>query len=490
MVALAIPPAILFAEKIAQLLQTVEWLYPPLGEFKGQTAFKSWPNRLPTIDQLASLRRKGLLDENTYFDNAERLGYDRNYSKHFYGLTEQPLSVGDYIALYRREKLSYAQLTSKLLTLGLTQEDITNALSATEYFPPPSDLVSFAVRDAYSQDIVNRFQLLEGLPQRFLDEAKKSGMPTDMAKLYWSAHWRLPSATQGFEMFHRGLIAQDDLNSLLQALDYSPFWRDKLTKLSYRTLTRVDVRRMYKLGVLDEEKVAKSYRDIGYSPEDADAMTAFTVKYEQSEGEGLTRESVLSAFRNDYITELEAVEYLQLLGMGKDVIQFYINLTNSQKDMADLTELADYLRQNYLSGNITMEQAVQEFISNGAPQALIQSFQMKLRTRALQRVKNVPKNDLDNWLKLGIIDESDYSSKMTALGYSENDIVLYMQEYTIENPDGAVKKVPIGTLVRWLKKGIIKEALFRQRAKQMGYSDLDISNFSMEVSSNAQGNKT
>ncbi|GAH93918.1 unnamed protein product, partial [marine sediment metagenome] len=44
-------------------------------------------------------------------------------------------------------------------------------------------------------------------------------------------HWSLPSPSQGFEMLHRGVIDEAELNMLLRALDIMPFWREKLTKV-------------------------------------------------------------------------------------------------------------------------------------------------------------------------------------------------------------------------------------------------------------------
>lgn len=478
-----IPAALYLVNTVAQLLQTVEWLYPPLGEFKTQTSFSSWPNRLPTLDQLVTLKRRGGITEPIFQEIANKLGYSNEIASKTYKLTESYLSAGDYVGLFRKGQMSQDVLNSKLTKLGFENDDIQNLMKASEYFPPPQDLISFAVRDVYDPEIVNRFQLKHALPQKFIEEAQKVGVSREQAENYWAAHWKLPSATQGFEMFHRNIISQEDLYSLLQALDYSPYWRDKMKALSYRTLTRVDVRRMYRQGTLNAEQVTKAYRDIGYSPQDADFMTDFTVKYEQTEGEGLTKTAVLNAYKKDFISELELREYLKMLGLDDVVIQFYINITNLEKDSAELEELSNYLRSLYLAGNISLEQAIAEFQTNGAPQHLIQSFTMKLKSRAAQKIKSVPKNDLDTWMKLGIIDESEYSSRMSALGYTESDIMLYLTEYTIENPDGNVKKMPIGTYQRWLKKGILLEPAFRKIVATMGYSPDDINRLVLEAKS-------
>ncbi|GAH21078.1 unnamed protein product, partial [marine sediment metagenome] len=97
-----------------------------------------------------------------------------------------------------------------------------------------------------------------------------------------------------------------ELSRLLKSLDIMPFWRDKLTEISYNPLTRVDVRRMYKLGVLDESEVKKSYLNIGYNENDAEKMTAFTKKYEGDTEKELTKSAIDKAFKNDIIFRRQA----------------------------------------------------------------------------------------------------------------------------------------------------------------------------------------
>ncbi|GAH07016.1 unnamed protein product, partial [marine sediment metagenome] len=74
----------------------------------------------------------------------------------------------------------------------------------------------------------------EDYPKPLETWAAKKGLSKEWSQRYWAAHWSLPSASQGFEMLHRGIINQSDLNMLLRALDVMPFWREKLTGIAYR----------------------------------------------------------------------------------------------------------------------------------------------------------------------------------------------------------------------------------------------------------------
>ncbi|GAJ02949.1 unnamed protein product, partial [marine sediment metagenome] len=141
------------------------------------------------------------------------------------------------------------------------------------------------------------------------------------AERYWAAHWSLPSPQQGFEMLHRGVIGFDDLNMLLRALDVMPFWRDKLVEIAYRPLSRVDVRRMFKLGVLDVKGVRKAYTDIGYNPYNADLMTEFTIEYVKEAPKKISTTDALSAYKNHLIEVGELRNMLTDAGIQAEDIE-------------------------------------------------------------------------------------------------------------------------------------------------------------------------
>ena len=136
----------------------------------------------------------------------------------------------------------------------------------------------------------------------------KHGFDPQWAQYYWYSHWVLPGTTQGYEMMHRGIISQGELQTLLRVSDIPSFWREKLMEMSYKPYTRVDVRRMYGLGVLDESGVKRSYLDLGYNDEKAEAMTQFTILYEAGDDadiltqyKDLTKAMVLQAFKKGMI---------------------------------------------------------------------------------------------------------------------------------------------------------------------------------------------
>ncbi|GAG83650.1 unnamed protein product, partial [marine sediment metagenome] len=188
-------------------------------------------------------------------------------------------SSSDLIAYELRQENKLADLQSKLKQIGIHPDWFDVYSTLADRIPPVADIITMAVREAFTPSVAARFGQYEDFPRDFAKYAGQQGLSEDWAKRYWAAHWGLPSPQQGFEMLHRGVITEDDLSLLMKAQDIMPFWRDKMSAIAYRNLTRVDVRRMFEYGVLTREGVFKNYRDQGYNDENAENMTAFTVAY-------------------------------------------------------------------------------------------------------------------------------------------------------------------------------------------------------------------
>lgn len=185
----------------------------------------------------------------------------------------------DVIAYELRRDPSLSNLGTELRRIGIHPNYNELYKELAYQIPPVADIITMAVREAFTPAIAARFGQYQDLPSEFVEWVGKKGLSKDWAERYWAAHWSLPSPQQGFEMLHRGVIGIDDMNMLMRALDIMPFWRDKLIQIAYRPLSRVDVRRMFALGVLNVNGVRKAYTDIGYNDENANLMTEFTVRY-------------------------------------------------------------------------------------------------------------------------------------------------------------------------------------------------------------------
>jgi len=223
----------------------------------------------------------------------------------------------------------------QLTRIGIHPDFIDVYKTLMHQIPPVGDIITMAVREAFTPAIAERFGQYEDFPTDLQTYAAMQGLSPEWAKRYWAAHWSLPSPQQGFEMLHRGVIEVDDLDLLLRASDVMPFWRDKLVQIAYRPLTRVDVRRMYGLGVLDEGEVYEAYRQLGYDKTNAERMAEFTVKQVLETQSRFNATDIIAAFNNRLVDDSEARSLLRAIGIPSENASQIV-------DRAEYTRLWDW----------------------------------------------------------------------------------------------------------------------------------------------------
>jgi len=221
---------------------------------------------------------RGMTDD-TIIDLISRGGIHPDFAHDYYDAILTKPASEDIIAYELRRDPSLSNLSNELRKVGIHDNYHGLYKELAYQIPPVADIITMAVREAFTPAIAARFGQYQDLPPDFVEWVGKKGLSREWAERYWAAHWSLPSPQQGFEMLHRGVIGEADLDMLMRALDIMPFWRDKLVQIAYRPLSRVDVRRMFALGVLGVSGVRKAYTDLGYNDYNADLMTQFTIKY-------------------------------------------------------------------------------------------------------------------------------------------------------------------------------------------------------------------
>ena len=205
-------------------------------------------------------------------DWAEKIGLSREWAENYWADHWQLPSETQMAQMLFRGELSSGQFSDGLKALDYAPTWRSKLEVILRPIPPLSDMIRFAVRDVYTPSTVATFGLNDDFPAVFAQNAALHGMSPEYAEQYWAAHWRLPSALQGYRMLWRGIITQPQLSTLLKALDYPPFWRDKLEQLAHIVPGRIDLKRMLRHEILTADQVEAGYRRLGYDNVDAKRM--------------------------------------------------------------------------------------------------------------------------------------------------------------------------------------------------------------------------
>lgn len=253
----------------------------------------------------------------------------------------------DIVAFELRQDNGLANLNKQLTKVGIHPAFLDVYKTLAQQIPPIADIITMAVREAFSPSVAAAFGQYEDFPNELAEWGEKKGLSKEWTQRYWAAHWNLPSPQQGFEMLHRGVINEQQLNMLLRALDVMPFWRDKLTAIAFRPLTRVDVRRMYKEGVLDEKGVYEAYKDHGYSDINAEKMTEFTIKQTLSSQSKFSSSDIINAFTKRMIDRGTAVSLLRDIGIRSEDAGYIVSTAEYKRQWAFVDEQISGIRNLY-----------------------------------------------------------------------------------------------------------------------------------------------
>ncbi|KKK47807.1 hypothetical protein LCGC14_3151480, partial [marine sediment metagenome] len=189
----------------------------------------------------------------------------------------------------------------------------------------------------------------------------------EWAERYWAAHWSLPSAQQGFEMLHRGVINRAELDMLLRALDVMPFWRDRMTRIAFRRMTRVDIRRMYRVGVMDETEVYEANLELGYNERDAKRMTEYTIKQSLQTQSKFTARDIVSAYVKRMINISQARGLLTELGVRDTDISYILTTADYKKQWEFTDNQIAGIRNLYKRGMYDDNKAISELLKLNLP---------------------------------------------------------------------------------------------------------------------------
>jgi len=458
------------------LYQQTTNIYKPLGRAGDYANNYFNPNLLLDPQSLISLVNKDVLTLEKYRELMRMHGFNKWSADNLLEVVKPLLSAYEYISLWRRGKISLSDMHTKLQRLGMKSEEMVDLVNSTEFLPSAGDMIRFAVRDVYNPGKVESYGLMEDIPLDYLRESKKAGLNEQNAREYWAAHWQLPSPNMAFEMYQRRIINENQLNELLKSLDIMPFWRSRLTKLAYNPLTRVDVRRMYGFGVLNENDVYESYLDVGYSPENAKRLTDFTVLYEDDELTGVTRSGVVNSFMDDLITQDELISFLTEMGYSEKVITFWVNQALYDKTVRKAKDYANELKTLYFEGGVDLNTIRVSLVEQGLPDSFVNRVLNETIRENSLKIKTPDINVLTRWLERDVISESEFKVKSSRLGYTNQDIMNWLTEYRLTNDLKKRKFLDIKIYGEWYVEEILTEDSFYQIMIDIGYSKTDRDN--------------
>ena len=376
---------------------------------------------LLTKETVCEAWRRGVLSTDKAISILKQYGYTEQDAQTILHTETAKIHLEAARELFLRKLISEEEHDKLLSQLGYTDTQIKYLKSLYYVLPTVTDLIRMAVREVFTPAIAERFGLYEDFPEEFANYAELLGLSKEWALRYWAAHWELPSISQGYEMLHRGIIDEEDLKILLRAHDVMPYWRDKLIKLSYAPFTRVDVRRMYREGVIDEKDVFRTYKDLGYDDWHAEKLTEWTIKEALSEDRKLTRGLIEGLYKRGIFTEKDARDALIQIGYREEIADIIMAKAKYDKEREFKDRVSRAVRTQYLKGLINENEAIEKLSKINMPSTEIEMLIYEWRLEKEARVEVLSAGELKELARKRVIDRHTFIDKMMKLGYTKQD---------------------------------------------------------------------
>ncbi len=402
---------------------------PPIKRAGDYVMNWSIANVKPDANLLIELKQRGLIEDDKFYNQMRFQGLNNERADLMYSASRLKLQLSDLVVLKWRKKITEEEFYTRMKSIGYGKSDSDYLLSRHEFYPSPADLINWQAKEVYETDAIEKYGLLDEVDKLDRDAFYKQGMTDEQIDNFWVAHWQHPPYTQIRTMLHRKLISEEDVYEWFRLVEIPPYWREKYTKIMYNVLTRVDVRRMYSVGVLSQEDVYKNYQSLGYTDKDALALTQFTIKDALPAERDLTRTMIEKGYEYGELNREIAVGYLVFLGYDEAEADYIIMLKDRKLEENELDDKIDTILLQFERGVIEQADAITQLdkldISAGYREKLIAKV---IREKA-KALKLPSKEDLIKWLVKDIITEEEFTSYMTKLGYRLIEIALYLKEY-------------------------------------------------------------
>jgi hypothetical protein len=418
-------------------------------------------------------------------------------------------TVGEVLEGVNRGDIDQGTAFTWLARQGLGDDPIDLLLKLRLRLPTPTDLVTMAVREVFSEDIATRFGQFEDYPSDFgrlmdlqgyggaLSGAGAAGGPGNgrtWSEAYWAAHWDLPSVTQAFEMLHRGVQLDDGstfefdtLNQLLRALDVMPFWRGPLTQIAYSPFTRVDARRMHAFGILDRAGVKRSYMDIGYDDQKAEALTDFTIRYNDAadrtaldDQRDLTASQIVGAYKRRVIGRNDAKQHLIDLRFHPDDAELQLAIADVELSINPFPDPSDGVQelsrgviiQAYRSRVFSRAEAQQELEAIGFLTASADTLLAVEDWKDEQEIRELEERVVELEYKARALTDEEAVAALAALDLDPARQLLLVRRWQLQT-QVKERRLSRADIEAALEAGIFTDAEAQQELESLGYTTRD-----------------
>jgi hypothetical protein len=235
-------------------------------------------------------------------------------------------------------------------------------------------------------------------------------------------------------MYHRGIITRQDIADLLRVHDYVPYWRDRLIELSHRVPGRIDIRRLFVLGIIDRAELVAGYIRLGYAPEDARRLATAAQRMKMGAERDLTKGEIVGLYEGGAMSRDDAIGQLDAMGYDAQEADQILDLADARRARKRRDAVTAAVRARFLDRELDASEARARLAAAGLPDHEV-TFLLDLWTFQLAES---PHHITEAQMRLAwqreLVDEARYRRHLAQLGYPEEEAGILVRLYSSPAP--------------------------------------------------------
>lgn len=415
---------------------------------------KAFPNQYAqSMDVIEAYYRK-IIDKDTYYKGMRDNAFPKGLADDYLKISTQFLQPADYISLWRRGFITEDKCNDFLQKLKYTDDDIENIKNITTFYPTAQDLVTWGVRQIYQPTLRTALGQDMQYPTQITAAAKEIGIPEDMMKNYWAAHWAMPSPNTMFTMYAYGLLdnfelptgtgynitaekgtrayGEGVLKQLLFVADFLPGIINQIVDSMYQPLTRIDIRSMYEEGVLTKDEVYDNYLKLGYNDTNATYLTNLAIARATPSEKTLSKSMILSLYDRQEYTRTDAVPLLEALGYSETEAGYILDLEDWKNYDSYVKLKIDTIKSQYVKGILSDVDLTEQLGNLNLPAFRIDYETEMIKDAKSSSVKTLTLAEYVSYYKKGTMSQSEFIQAIDSLNYNDFDRKMILKDNGID----------------------------------------------------------
>lgn len=346
------------------------------------------------------------------------------------------------IILRARDLITHQQFDDHLRTLGFIEPSDRDATwDASEWFPGPSDIVRFMLRDAADETVVTQFGLDEDFTAKYAGKlpeyAKGQRVSDEVMKLYWRAHWSIPSPTQLYEMYRRLRSRHEfwpsgdpdkDIKAALVQQDILPKWIPAFLELTYHPLGRIDTKRMLEQEVISQREAIDNWKQLGYSDENAERLARVT---EAGMRKSAVKNPVVRRLASGEITQSEATQILRSENVPERLDPIVFRRATLEASASRRKKCIAGVKKRFMLGQIDNDRLEITLVSVGVELDAATNLAESMRCERASQGKETAAQQLQAWYIDGLLSSAEFQVRLLRIGYDSDDVTLMIRHANI-----------------------------------------------------------